>query len=255
MINIFGYDVFNYITTFLINYKDILSVKLVNRGTLQHEYEHKEVIVCFHSNVSLPHLEKIIVKNAVLSKIPDVKICVMEDCSIHDILDISSLQALHIRDCYTYNNPMLLTLYTNLVAVYLYNFLIDPDDLNLPNLEYLCIYESDYDDSYVYMFNIERFPKLKYLDISKIYMDNDSASVPLLEYYNGYFQEYNMPNLKYIEWSTDLLSESQYLQMFPKLIAIITYSEPVIPFNKIEIIRPEVSKIALEYYNKYFLLR
>lgn len=254
MINKFGFDVFNYITSFLVDYKDLLSIKLINKETYSHEYENKEIEIYFHSVVDLPKLEKIIVKHMVLTKLPNVKICIMSDCSIHETLNIDSLHALHIKDCYTYNNPLILTLYTNLRAVYLYNFIVDPDDLVLPNLEYLCIFESDYDDSYVYMFNIERFPKLKYLDLSRIYIDNESASVPLLEYYNGCYQNYNMPSLKYIEWQTELLPEYQFLQLFPNLLSIITYKEPSEPFNKIKLIRPEVSKIARNYYNSYFLL-
>lgn len=255
MINIFGYDVFNHITTYLLNYKDIISIKLVNKNTYLHEYENREIEMHFDSIIDLPKLEKIIIKNVTLTKLPRVKICIISDCCIQDILNIDYIHAIHIKDSYTYNNPLLLTLYTNLRAVYLYNFIIDPDDLILPNLEYLCIYESDYDDTYVYMFDIKRYPNLRYLDLSKIYIDNNSASVPLLEYYNGCYENYDMPNLKYIEWHNDLLTEYQFLQLFPNLLSIITYKEPIEPFYNIEIIKPDISTIARKYYDSYFLLK
>lgn len=255
MITIFGYDIFNYITLFLHNYKDILALRYINKDTYLHEFENTEIEASFNTKIDLPKLEKMIAHNMTLFKIPNIKVCILIDCTLTDILTINTVNALHIRDCYTYCNPLIFTQYDSLVAVYLYNFLIDPDDLVLPNLEYLFIYESDYDDSYVYIFNIERFPNLKYLDLCKIYMDNDSTCVPLLEYYNGFFQNYQMPNLKYLEWTNELLPESYYLQQFPNLIAIITYYEPIEPFNRIQILRPEISDIAQKYYNNYFLLK
>lgn len=253
MIDIIGSDLLNYITLFLVNYRDLLSIKLSCKRAYFHNYEHREIEIHHQANVQLPKLEKITIKNMQLTRIPNVKICILIDCCIKDSVDVANLEAIYIRDCHI--TSLISPKYTNLVAIYLYNFLIDPDDLILPKLEYLCIYESDYDDSYVYMFDIERFPNLKYLDISRIYIDNDSATIPLLEYYGGYFQQYNMPNLKYVEWNTNLLSEAQFLDIFPSLIAIITYAIPDEPFDKIEIITPDTSKIARSYYDEYFSLK
>lgn len=255
MLNIFGNDIFNIISLFLDNYKDLLSLKYVCKNTYYYNFTNKVITMDIPVNMNLESVKKIIYSNLVIFKIPDITICVLLDCTLCDVLNIDSVTALHIRDCYTYSNPLIFNRYDNLVAVYLYNFIIDPDDLILPNLEYLFIYESDYDDSYVYMFNIERYPKLKYLDLCRIYMDDDSSYVPFIEYYNGCFRNYNMPNLKYIEWHTKLLSEYEYLTLFPKLLAIITYDEPLEEFKNIKIIKPNESDIAKKYYNDYFLIK
>lgn len=256
MINKFGYDIFNNITLYLNDYKDILSLRLVNRDTYFHEYENKEIELYFNSIIDLQKVEKIITKNIVMTRLPPfVKICIFLDCFLYNSINIDTIRALHIKDCSMYSFPLIHINYESLVALYLYNFIVDPDDLILPNLEYLCIYDSDYDDTFIYMFDVKRFPKLVYLDIYKIYIDDESAEIPFLEYYNGQFQHYNMPNLKYLEWNNTLFPESFYLYHFPKLIAIITYSKPNIPFNSIKLINPTVSKIAREYYNRYFLLK
>ncbi len=255
MINIFGFDVFNNIITYLVDYRDILSVKCVNKELFYYDYPNKELEVSISTDIDLHYLEKITIKSGSILGLPiNVKICVLQDCSIQNTIDADNLEALHISDSYTFCNPLAFNQYDTLTAIYLYNFLIDPDDLLLPNLEYLCIFESDYDDSYVYMFNVERFPNLKYLDICKIYMDDDDAQVPMLEYYNGCFRNYNMPNLIYIEWETELLSEAQYIILFPKLTTIISNNEPKEPFTYLKVIKPEESNIAKNYYNKYFNL-
>ena len=75
-----------------------------------------------------------------------------------------------------------------------------------------------------------------------------------MEYYNGYYYKYNMPNLKYLETSK-LLSESEYLKTYPKLTTIITNDKPNSEFNIIKLIEPNKSDISLEYYNKYFNLK
>jgi len=253
MINKLGFDIYNYIISFLINYEDIISIKNVNKFTYYNLYCVKEIeLKKIYSNIiDLPYLEKIKIYNIVII-IPNIKICILSDCSIRKINNTDNIRSLHIQDCYSFSNVLSYNTYNSLIALYLYNFMVDPDDLILPNLEYLCLYESDYDDSYIYMFNIQRFPKLKYLDICKIYIDNDSATVPSLEYYAGRFEHYNMPKLKYLEWPSEdfLLPEYFYITNFPNLTTIITNQDN--DFNIIKVIKPDYSKIAQNYYNMYF---
>lgn len=255
MLQKLGYDIFNIIAIFIFNYNDLLSLKSVNRFTYYHIFNNKDIELTKHSKVNLRFLKKISILNLIIYNIPKVNICKLLNCTFAESLLLDTLTALHIQDCYTFCTPIVFNRYYSLVALYLYNFIIDPDDLHLPNLEYLCIYESDCDDSYIYMFDVERFPKLKYLDLSKIYIDDDNANVPLLEYYNGCIRNYIMPCLKYIEISSDLVDEQLYLNSFPSLQVIITDSIPNKPFEKISIIKPECSKIAQSYYNTYFLIK
>lgn len=254
MINIIGDDVFGYIALFLHNYKDLLSLSLVNTYTYYYDYNNKEIELSSNiNNIKFNKIKKLTLNNLVVSIIPEfVKKIIMNECTTIAKLNMENLTAVHIKDCLTYHDIINTSLtYSQLKAVYLYNFTIDPDDFNVPNLEYLFIYESDDDYEYVYLFDIFKIPKLKYLDIKKVYIHDQDTVIENLEYYKGYYFEYKMPKLKYLE-TDNLKTESEYLSVYPNLTTIITFETPTTEFNHIKIIQPDKSKIALEYYKQYF---
>ena len=155
MINIINDDVFNNITLFLLDYQDLLSLIFVNKYTYNHNYENKEVIMNSYNKLKINSIRKITMNNMVVSSIPYfIKKIIFNECTFINRLDIDNISAIHIQDCLSYNDQLNFINYKFLKAVYLYNFTIDPDDFELPNLEYLFIYESDDDYSYVCLFKI-----------------------------------------------------------------------------------------------------
>lgn len=253
----FGYDVFTCISLYLYSYDDIIALKHVNKSNYKYLFKNEEIEL--HSqmlNIDLCNLKKMNIYEMVIYDLPNTDIIRLYNCNITELFKAINSYALHIQDSYSLYTSLSFKRYDNLKALFLYNinFSIDPDELTIPNLEYLYMYESGPNEEYILIFNVERFPKLKYLDISCVYVDRDDAHIQELEYYNGYPQQYNMPNLLYLELPNNykMLLEEQYLTSYPKLTTIITSIQPVTSFDTIKIINPNISSIARQYYNIYF---
>lgn len=252
---IFGHDVYTLITLFLYNHNDLKSLSCVNKSNYNYIYQHDSILLYrSYFDLNITKLKKLTAECSYIYNIPTTDILILNECDISNLIIFNNTKAIQIQNSYVLYASLSFTKYDNIIAIHLENHIIDPDDLVLPNLEYLYVNDYDRNDEYVLIFDVERFPKLKYLDLNNIYFNKTECRMLFLEYINSVDIYHDTPNLLYMEWPRDkqLLNEEEYINLFPKLNTLITFAKPVHPFNKIKLITPDKSNIAFYYYNMYF---
>lgn len=121
--------------------------------------------------------------------------------------------------------------YVNLKAISLYNHFFDPDEYYLPNLEYLFVYNERCELlNTIIMFDVTKFPKLIYLNLTGLLINPISKPMNHLEFINinrsDILSEHPakyLPSIKFIEiFDLSTINVIEYYTQFKNIKYIIS---------------------------------
>jgi len=222
-------DILSVILSWLRDYIDLLNILIVCKKF--HNIRKLNDTVYFDNNYCQNSIKKI------KRSYPNIVKLFIIDYSMLYELDLDIIKNLYIFNHVSYYYDICLPdySYTTLTAISLHNYIFNPDMYFIPNLEFLHIYNINYKYlDYIPIFDVNRFPKLIYINLTGIFIKTIIQPLYKLEFinFNQYdildnpslntYYSYLLPNIKYILLNDiSELTKSRYCNVFPTLQYII----------------------------------